>query len=134
MPPISRFNQAKPLFRQILRLHRDKEILPHPMMRSLGDTYVKKEFRMHVPTLAEGNLRPGQVSPATNEQFGHFLKQWEMYAAQLEEKQVGVKMSRAQRMSMSEEQLLKYKELRETIKATPTPGGEDDDEKTGGKL
>ena len=86
-PSNVRLQRALPLFRQILRLHRDKNILPHPMMRSLGDTYVKKEFRMHVPTLAEGNLLPGQTNPATNEQYAHFLKQWELYAGQLDEKQ-----------------------------------------------
>ena len=41
---MSRFQQAKPLYRRILRLHRDPEKLD-PYMRALGDVYVKKEFR-----------------------------------------------------------------------------------------
>lgn len=56
------------LFRQILRLHRDK--LPPPM-RAMGDTYVKDEFSRH--------LR-GNTSEA---QWQVFMQEWQRYHAML---------------------------------------------------
>lgn len=58
---------AIPLYRRILRLHR---FLP-PDLRSLGDSYVSSEFRLH--RKAEGSQLKG------------FLGQWEGYAVGLEE-------------------------------------------------
>jgi hypothetical protein len=56
------------LFRSILRLHRER--LPPPM-RSMGDTYVKSEFRRH--------LR----GSTTEEQWRVFVAEWQRYAAML---------------------------------------------------
>ena len=63
--------QAAPvlsLFRQILRLHRDK--LPPPM-RAMGDTYVKDEFAKHLQ---------GKTSEA---QWAVFMQEWQRYHAML---------------------------------------------------
>jgi hypothetical protein len=56
------------LFRQIMRLHRDK--LPPPM-RAMGDTYVKDEFRKHLK------------GKTTDEQWRVFMHEWQRYHAML---------------------------------------------------
>ena len=56
-----------PLYRRILRLHR---FLP-PDLRSLGDSYVSSEFRLH--------------RKSDGAQLQSFLGQWDGYARGLEE-------------------------------------------------
>ncbi|CAD7924047.1 unnamed protein product [Amoebophrya sp. A120] len=109
------FDQAgKSLYRRILRLHRN---LPHPMMRAIGDVYVKKEFRIHCgpPSM--------QTNPVLPEQFKDFLRKWNQYADQIAEGQVGKQISRQQKQTMTAEQQLKLRELREAIRGGgPLPG------------
>ena len=59
-------SESKSLYRSIMRLHRLKL---DPQMRSLGDTYARKEFRLHA--------KP-QVQPAHMQMF---LKEWRAYLA-----------------------------------------------------
>lgn len=56
------------LLRTILRLHRER--LPPPM-HSMGDTYVKSEFRRHLK------------AQTTEEQWRTFAVEWQRYAAML---------------------------------------------------
>ena len=57
------------LYRRVLRLHRQK--LP-AVQRSIGDEYVKKEFRAH------------QSLPEDSEFHAPFAKAWDDYCVQLE--------------------------------------------------
>ncbi|CAK9064707.1 unnamed protein product [Durusdinium trenchii] len=63
---MSLVGESKSLFRTIMRLHRVKL---DPAMRSLGDTYARKEFRLHA--------KP-QVQEAHKQMF---LKEWRAYVA-----------------------------------------------------
>jgi hypothetical protein len=61
--------QIMTLYRQVLRLHRQK--LP-AVQRSVGDEYAKKEFRAH------------QVLPADSTFHDPFVNAWEDYCVELE--------------------------------------------------
>mmetsp|Transcript_20723 Transcript_20723/g.52219 ORF Transcript_20723/g.52219 Transcript_20723/m.52219 type:complete len:121 (+) Transcript_20723:158-520(+) len=102
------FAHAKGLYRRILRVHRG---LPDPVMRELGDVFVKKEFRIHCgpPDM--------HLNPVLPEQFRMFVRQWSQYCDQLEAGQVGQQMSRQTKQTLSPEQQLKLKDLRDTIRA-----------------
>lgn len=67
------FGQLAALYRQVLRVHRDK--LPGPL-RMLGDGYAAEEFRRH--------LQGGRTSDAQWQEFG---SQWQAYVAALRETQ-----------------------------------------------
>ena len=60
---------ALTLYRSILRAH--AKSLPIEM-RSLGDAYVKSEFRLHKAVTNEGQL-------------GNFFKEWEQYLKHIQE-------------------------------------------------
>lgn len=97
--------QVLSLYRDILRLHRAK--LPHDM-RSLGDTYVKNEFRLH------REAKPAFVTT--------FLKEWDLYVAQLRMQrgdQIGSDLPTESMESLSDEQKEQLKILRsEAIEAS----------------
>lgn len=91
--------RALRLFREILTLHRTK--LP-PVMRSLGDTYVKNEFKTH--------MYSGTCSKA---QFEQFLTAWETYAGTIRDQQVvtGKSLTPEQKRLMNEKQKEQLDEL-----------------------
>jgi len=62
------FQQLAALYRQILRVHRDK--LPPPM-KALGDSYVQEEFRRHLKA---------KTTPTQWKEFG---TEWQSYLAML---------------------------------------------------
>lgn len=66
------FVQLAALYRQVLRVHRDK--LPGPL-RLLGDGYAQEEFRRHLK---------GKTTAAQWQEFG---TQWQTYVAALRETQ-----------------------------------------------
>eukprot|EP01052_Picozoa_sp_SAG31_P015133 SAG31_NODE_963_length_10710_cov_332.216285_10_plen_102_part_00 len=85
------------LYRAILRTHRRK--LPK-MERSVGDAFVKEEFRKH------RNADPKFVK--------NFMHEWSSYLVMLQQQQgdFGVDLSSQQISSMNEEQLGQMEELR----------------------
>ena len=79
-----------PLYRNILRLHREK--LP-PVMREIGDKYVKTEFKARqyflkinldfsvltwLPKQAHNNVK------TTENQWREFVSQWRLYVSTLD--------------------------------------------------
>lgn len=64
------FGQLAALYRQVLRVHRDK--LPGPL-RMLGDGYAAEEFRRHLK---------GKTTAAQWQEFG---TQWQSYVSALRE-------------------------------------------------
>lgn len=64
------FGQFAAMYRQVLRVHRDK--LPGPL-RMLGDGYAAEEFRRHLK---------GKTTAAQWQEFG---TQWQAYVAALRE-------------------------------------------------
>jgi len=91
------------LFRDIMTLHRTK--LP-PAMRSLGDSYVRKEFKTH--------MYSGTCSKA---QFEQFLTAWNSYAATIRAQEVvtGKSLTPEQKRLLNEKQ---QDQLNELEKAT----------------
>ncbi len=88
-----------PLYRIILRLHRS---LP-PAMRSLGDDYVKAEFRRH--------------QDATNPiHIVGFLSRWQEYAEVVKAGQEGRRMPKEMAAKLSDEQIGQLQELREEVR------------------
>eukprot|EP00928_Gymnodinium_smaydae_P079554 TRINITY_DN63456_c0_g1_i1.p2 TRINITY_DN63456_c0_g1~~TRINITY_DN63456_c0_g1_i1.p2 ORF type:complete len:106 (-),score=21.25 TRINITY_DN63456_c0_g1_i1:48-365(-) len=62
---VSMVGEGRALFRAIMRLHREK--LADPRMRSLGDAYVRREFKLHfAPDVKESHR-------------GMFFKEWRSY-------------------------------------------------------
>ncbi|KAF4751731.1 hypothetical protein FOZ63_000003 [Perkinsus olseni] len=92
--------QSLDLYRKILRLHRTK--LP-TVMRSLGDAYVKKEFRMHLVQQA-----------CSDPQLKQFVAQWEKYYSTISEQEVvkGQRMSTAEKSQLNDAQKKQLKALR----------------------
>eukprot|EP00924_Labyrinthula_sp_SR-Ha-C_P005242 maker-scaffold_1-snap-gene-25.9-mRNA-1 protein AED:0.08 eAED:0.08 QI:0/0/0/1/1/1/2/0/102 len=88
------------LYRRILRLHRSK--LP-AQFRSLGDSYVKKEFRHH--------------RTAKHEFLLAFRSEWEKYAIDLEQKQdsdlFGKPLDPETHEKLSEQQLISLEKMKE---------------------
>eukprot|EP00408_Alexandrium_pacificum_P016857 CAMPEP_0171187134 /NCGR_PEP_ID=MMETSP0790-20130122/17164_1 /TAXON_ID=2925 /ORGANISM="Alexandrium catenella, Strain OF101" /LENGTH=105 /DNA_ID=CAMNT_0011652185 /DNA_START=97 /DNA_END=414 /DNA_ORIENTATION=+ len=96
--------EGRTLFRSIMRLHRTK--LPVPM-RSLGDAYVRREFRLH--------YEPG-VKEAHRAMF---LGEWHGYAQTIGGQQdvVGQELSAEQRGKLNDEQKKQLKDLEKTAKS-----------------
>ncbi|OJJ48002.1 hypothetical protein ASPZODRAFT_64524 [Penicilliopsis zonata CBS 506.65] len=95
-----------PLYRRILRVHRKKL---DPESRTLGDLYVKSEFRAH-----KNVENPLHI-------IG-FLTEWQLYAQQLEQESwVGEKLDRAKLDKMSDQQLGQLYELMQSIKNKDDP-------------
>merc|ERR1712216_51073 len=95
------------LYRNILRLHRQ---LP-PMMRQLGDTYVREEFKQH----KTANAQQTQV----------FMEQWRDYARQIEagvavgmENDVGSDLDESELHAFNDEQKAQLDKLREQAQGT----------------
>ncbi|TFK99484.1 hypothetical protein BDV98DRAFT_571038 [Pterulicium gracile] len=99
----------KPLYRRILRAHRG---LPHDM-RSLGDVYIKSEFRLHRKV-----TEPVYIMG--------FLSQWKMYLDGLpkntEEEYTGRKLDSTVYEKMSPEQLGQLYEVMNAAKDVWKPG------------
>lgn len=91
--------RALTLFREIMTLHRTK--LP-PVMRSLGDSYVRKEFKTH--------MYSGTCSKA---QFEQFLTAWSSYAATIraQETVTGKSLTPEQKRLLNEKQKDQLEEL-----------------------
>jgi len=89
---------ALQLYARILRLHRRK--LP-AAMRTLGDAYVREEFRRH-------------ASVSDRALLAQFFTAWEQYleTLELQKGEIGRDLSEAERASLSEDQQLKLGELR----------------------
>ncbi|KAL8920662.1 MAG: hypothetical protein Q9208_006144 [Pyrenodesmia sp. 3 TL-2023] len=104
LPPI-------PLYRRLLRAHR--KFLPRDM-RVLGDEYMKSEFRAH-----RDIENPIHIVG--------FLKEWQMYAQQVEgDSWLGDKMDKERIDKMSDQQLGQLYELMQAIqkKGREDPDGE----------
>ena len=73
--------QVVNLYRSLLRAHR--QYLPTDM-RSLGDAYVKSEFRLHAKKQpAEGGDSSTSTKTTTPEQLATFCTEWEKYLHQI---------------------------------------------------
>lgn len=90
------------LYRQILRVHRDK--LPGPM-RPLGDSYAREEFAQHLK------------GKTTTKQWQEFGKEWQRYLGMLRGKAEADQGTDTSHLfeSMTEDQKRKLEELREEI-------------------
>lgn len=86
-----------------MRLHRDK--LP-PIMRQLGDVYVRKEFRTHMYS-----------AKCSIPQFDQFLKSWRVYHQTLlsQAKITGDNLPPETTKVMNEDQLSKLADLKKEI-------------------
>lgn len=91
--------QGLQLFREIMFLHKTK--LPFAM-KSIGDSYVRKEFRLH--------MYSGTCSRA---QFDQFLSAWRSYADMIrsQETVVGKPLSDEQKRLLNEKQTGQLEEL-----------------------
>mmetsp|Transcript_66092 Transcript_66092/g.213127 ORF Transcript_66092/g.213127 Transcript_66092/m.213127 type:complete len:105 (+) Transcript_66092:107-421(+) len=95
--------EGRTLFREIMRLHRTK--LP-ATMRSLGDTYVRREFRLHYkPDVKEAHR-------------AMFLGEWRGYARTIGSQQdvVGQALTDEQRAKLNDEQKKQLSDLERTAK------------------
>ena len=95
--------QALTLYRNIMRLHRDK--LP-PIMRQLGDVYIRKEFRTHMYS-----------AKCSLPQFDQFLKSWALYHQTLlsQQKVIGDNLSDEATKKLNDDQLSKLADLKKEI-------------------
>ncbi|KAG2017545.1 acetate non-utilizing protein 9 [Coprinopsis cinerea AmutBmut pab1-1] len=106
LPPI-------PLYRRILRVHRN---LP-PEMRSLGDVYVKSEFRRHQKVTNSGHL------------LG-FLSQWKRYLDEMPKGREEAAGYRGKRLDptvfekLTEEQLGQLYEFKQAARDVFKPGND----------
>jgi hypothetical protein len=89
--------QALSLYRRILRLHRQKL---EPVMRVLGDRYVREEFKLH--------------KNAKQEFIQGFLSEWQQYHDQVAAKHstFGQDLSMEHRRLLNEDQKKKLDDLR----------------------
>mmetsp|Transcript_659 Transcript_659/g.1420 ORF Transcript_659/g.1420 Transcript_659/m.1420 type:complete len:105 (-) Transcript_659:85-399(-) len=96
--------EGRVLFRSIMRLHRSK--LPPPM-RSLGDAYVRKEFKLHYKPDVKENHRK------------MFLSEWGNYVQTISAQAsvVGKELSEDQRSKLNDEQKTQLGNLEKTAKA-----------------
>ncbi|CAK0896426.1 unnamed protein product [Prorocentrum cordatum] len=96
--------EGKGLFRSIMRMHRTK--LPQTM-RSLGDAYVRKEFRLHYKPEVEGKHRT------------MFVGEWKKYVAMIssQEDVVGQELTSDQRGKLNDDQKKQLGELEKTAKS-----------------
>ncbi|CAK7243526.1 MAG: hypothetical protein STHCBS139747_005051 [Sporothrix thermara] len=109
LPPI-------PLYRRLLRAHR--KFLPHEM-RTLGDEYIKAEFRAHRKVDNPAHL------------IG-FLTEWQLYAQQIEgEAWVGEKLDPNKVAKMNDQQIGQLYELMMAIKKHREDDGKDPDGEKG---
>lgn len=100
---LSIVGDGKVLYRSIMRLHRTK--LPAPM-RSLGDAYVRREFRLH--------CKPGVES----KHMQMFLQEWGAYMQTISAQAsiVGKEMSEEQVGKLNKEQKKQLADLERTAK------------------
>mmetsp|Transcript_45416 Transcript_45416/g.105367 ORF Transcript_45416/g.105367 Transcript_45416/m.105367 type:complete len:104 (-) Transcript_45416:77-388(-) len=96
--------EGRILFRDIMRLHRRK--LPQSM-RGLGDSYVRKEFKLH--------YKPSVQDPHRK----MFVREWRSYISTLQgqETVVGQELSTEQEAKLNDDQKLKLRELEKNAKA-----------------
>ncbi|CAE7498187.1 ZFWD3 [Symbiodinium necroappetens] len=96
--------ESMTLYRSIMRLHRLKL---DPQMRSLGDTYARKEFRLHT--------KP-QV---TDSQRQMFLREWKSYVdmISLQETVVGQELSAEQKAKLNDQQKVQLDNLEQSAKS-----------------
>jgi hypothetical protein len=96
--------KALQIFKEIMVLHRTK--LP-PAMRVLGDTYVRKEFRIH--------MYGGKCS---RNQFDQFLTAWRSYAEMIrsQEEVTGRPLTQEQKRLLNDEQKSQLDQLEAATK------------------
>ncbi|CAK9091092.1 Succinate dehydrogenase assembly factor 3 [Durusdinium trenchii] len=101
---MSLVGESKSLFRTIMRLHRVKL---DPAMRSLGDTYARKEFRLHA--------KP-QVQEAHKQMF---LKEWRAYVDMVSSQATvtGQELSEEQKSKLNDQQKVQLDSLEKSAKA-----------------
>jgi Complex1_LYR-like len=94
------------LYKRILSAHKH---LPSPM-RELGDTYVRREFRIH-------------AKKANDSHKSLFFKEWESYLRILDEQRqsgiTGKPMSNDQRKLLNDDQKEKLKMLKSELTTSP---------------
>ncbi|CAL1170046.1 unnamed protein product [Cladocopium goreaui] len=100
----SLMSESKSLFRTIMRLHRVKL---DPQMRSLGDTYARKEFRLHA--------KP-QVQEAHRQMF---LREWRAYVDMVSSQATvtGQELSDEQKSKLNDQQKVQLDSLEKSAKA-----------------
>ena len=96
--------EALSLYRRIVRLHETR--LP-TVMKSLGDTYLRKEFKIHMYGMK-----------CSEDQFRMFLQAWREYATTLESSPsvTGAALTPDQRKLLSDEQKAQLRTLRDEVK------------------
>ena len=101
--------KALQLFKDIMILHRTK--LP-PAMKALGDTYVRKEFKIH---MYQGNC--------SRAQFDQFLNAWRSYADMIrkQDQVTGKPLSSEQRRLLNEKQKGQLDELEKATSELSKP-------------
>ncbi len=94
---------ALKLFKRIKRLHQGK--LP-TVMKALGDSYVRQEFKLHVYGMK-----------CSEAQYRKFLDAWMEYAKKLESQSTitGEAMSLEQRKLLNDEQKAQLRALRDEV-------------------
>ena len=97
-------SESKSLFRTIMRLHRVKL---DPAMRSLGDTYARKEFRLHA--------KP-QVQEAHKQMF---LREWRAYVDMVSAQATvtGQELTDEQKSKLNDQQKVQLDSLEKSAKA-----------------
>ena len=112
MASVNVTKRALQLYREIISLHQTKLPLP---MKSIGDSYVRKEFRIH--------MYSGTCSKA---QFDQFLSAWKSYASTIRSQPevVGKPLSEEQKRLLNEKQRDQLEELEKATAELATPGDE----------
>eukprot|EP01100_Stratorugosa_tubuloviscum_P009307 TRINITY_DN389_c1_g1_i2.p1 TRINITY_DN389_c1_g1~~TRINITY_DN389_c1_g1_i2.p1 ORF type:complete len:113 (-),score=47.21 TRINITY_DN389_c1_g1_i2:74-412(-) len=106
----SRQLQFLKLYKNILRIHRKKLNFE---MRSLGDSYVKEEFKAHLKK--EKQLSQRQLSL--------FFQNWQTYLLTLEKQDeiIGKELEEQQLQILNEDQLHKLNQLQQQISLNNEP-------------
>ncbi|CAJ1348766.1 unnamed protein product [Effrenium voratum] len=96
--------ETRSLFRTIMRLHKIKL---DPQMRSLGDSYARKEFRLHA--------KPQVQEP--HKQM--FLKAWRNYVDMVSSQDtvVGQEMSTEEKSKLNDQQKVQLESLEKSAKS-----------------
>ncbi|CAE7320818.1 acn9 [Symbiodinium natans] len=101
--------ESMTLYRSVMRLHRLKL---DPQMRSLGDTYARKEFRLH-----------GKPQ-VTDSQRQMFVQEWKKYVdmISMQETVVGQELTAEQKGKLNDQQKVQLDNLEQSAKSLASQG------------
>mmetsp|Transcript_12314 Transcript_12314/g.23264 ORF Transcript_12314/g.23264 Transcript_12314/m.23264 type:complete len:110 (+) Transcript_12314:79-408(+) len=101
--------ESRALYRSIMRLHRTKL---DPQMRSLGDAYARKEFRLH--------CKPQVTEP----QRQMFVREWTSYVdmISMQETVVGQELTTEQKSKLNDQQKVQLDSLEQSAKSLASEG------------